>query len=245
MVNRQYVDMHCHLDLYSNPQNIIQEIEHMGIHVIAMTNAPFVFHAMQPLVSRSNHIHLAIGLHPELIRSYSNLMSGFIKGLGETRFVGEVGLDYSTKDNGEKRKQRKVFEEILVECGRFGDKVISVHSRRAAADVIDMVGKNYRGVVVLHWFSGTLKQVELACSNGFYFSVNPAMVLSDSARRLIAAMPPSHVLTETDGPFVEIEGKVMLPCDVSIVVRYLVSQWKKSEEEVTELIYNNYKMITG
>jgi len=245
MVNRQYVDMHCHLDLYSNPQNIIQEIEHVGIDVITMTNAPFVFHAMQPLVSRSNHIHLAIGLHPELISSNSNMLSGFIKGLGETRFVGEVGLDYSTKDKDEKRKQRKVFEEILVACSRFGDKVISVHSRRAAADVIDMVGKNFSGVVILHWFSGTLKQVELACNNGFQFSINPAMVLSDSARRLIAAMPPKHVLTETDGPFVEIEGRVMLPCDVRIVVRYLASQWKKSEEEVTERIYNNYRIIMG
>jgi len=77
--------------------------------------------------------------------------------LGETRYIGEVGLDFTTKDQRERALQSKVFGSILEHCASFKDKVLTIHSRRAAAEVVNLVGEKYPGTTILHWFSGSLK----------------------------------------------------------------------------------------
>lgn len=237
-----YIDTHCHLDLYPNPLSIVQYISMLGIHVVAVTNAPFVFQATVSFARNCDFIHPAIGLHPELVKSYGKQLPDFLEGLEHTLFVGEVGLDYSSKDEVERSQQRKVFESILSKCHDYGDKFISVHSRRAASDVISMIGSKFRGTAVLHWFSGTIKQLELAQINGLFFSVNPAMILSSSGQRLIAAMDPLRVLTETDGPFVDFKGSSAQPQNVSSVVEYLAKLWGMSEAEAKEIIHRNFTL---
>jgi len=244
MLTEKCVDTHCHLDLYPDPAHIVQEINRIGLHVIAVTNAPFVFKATQALVGDSVIIHPSIGLHPELVKTHGTQLSMLLERLQDIRFVGEVGLDYSEKDEPERRQQRKVFESILQKCQEFGDKIVSIHSRRAVNDVIDMVGSGFRGAAILHWFAGTEKQLAAAHRNGLYFSINPAMVLSKSGHRLIAAMQPSRVLTETDGPFIDIDGKAAVPRNVEIVIKYLANLWNTSEEEAIERIYDNFLRAT-
>lgn len=180
MLNGKCVDTHCHLDLYPDPAHIVQEINRIGLHVIAVTNAPFVFQATQALAGDSGLIHPSIGLHPELVKSHGTQLSMLLERLQDIRFVGEVGLDYSEKIEHERRQQRKVFESILQKCQELGGKIVSIHSRRAVHDVIDMVGFGFRGTAILHWFAGTEKQLAAAHRNGLYFSINPAMVLSNS-----------------------------------------------------------------
>lgn len=245
MLTGKCVDTHCHLDLYPAPAHIVQEINRIGLHVIAVTNAPFVFQATQALAGDSGSIHPSIGLHPELVKSHGTQLSMLLERLQDIRFVGEVGLDYSEKIEHERRQQRKVFESILQKCQELGDKIVSIHSRRAVSDVIDMVGSGFRGTAILHWFAGTEKQLAVAHRNGLFFSINPAMVLSNSGRRLIAAMHPSRVLTETDGPFIDIDGKAALPSNVEIVIKHLANLWNTSEEEVIERIYENFLRATG
>jgi TatD DNase family protein len=213
------------------------------MHVIAVTNAPFVFPATQALAGDSGFIHPSIGLHPELVKTHGTQLSMLIEKLQDVRFVGEVGLDYSERNESERQQQRKVFETILQKCHEFGDKIVSIHTRRAVNDVIDMVGSKFRGSAILHWFAGTEKQLAIAHRNGLYFSVNPSMVLSKSGRRLIAAMHPSSVLTETDGPFIDIDGKPALPINVNIIIKYLANLWVTSEIEVIDKVYDNFQMV--
>lgn len=243
MLTGKCVDTHCHLDLYPDPAHIVQEINRVGMHVIAVTNAPFVFPATQALAGDSGFIHPSIGLHPELVKTHGTQLSMLIEKLQDVRFVGEVGLDYSERNESERLQQRKVFETILQKCHEFGDKIVSIHTRRAVNDVIDMVGSKFRGSAILHWFAGTEKQLAIAHRNGLYFSVNPSMVLSKSGRRLIAAMHPSSVLTETDGPFIDIDGKPALPINVNIIIKYLANLWVTSEIEVIDKVYDNFQMV--
>ncbi len=244
MLTGKCIDTHCHLDLYPDPVHIVQEINRIGLHVVAVTNVPFVFQATQTLAGGSGLIHPSIGLHPELIKTHGTQLSMLLERLQDTRFVGEVGLDYSEKNEHERMQQRKVFESILQKCQELGGKIVSIHSRRAVNDVIDMVGFGFRGTAILHWFAGTEKQLVAAYRNGLYFSINPAMIFSNSGRRLIAAMHPSRVLTETDGPFIDIDGKAALPSNVEIVIKHLANLWNMSEEDVIERIYDNFLRAT-
>jgi TatD DNase family protein len=52
------------------------------------------------------------GLHPELVQSHSHEMELFHDCLSQTRYVGEVGLDYVTMDEETRLQQRLVLTTV-------------------------------------------------------------------------------------------------------------------------------------
>jgi TatD DNase family protein len=239
------VDTHCHLDLYKDPVALLRRIEATEVYTIAVTNAPSVFFHTHKFAGASRFVRPSLGLHPELVKTHAHERLLFWSELSKTRFVGEVGLDYVTTDDSERSLQRDVFREVLERCAETGDKILTVHSRRAASDVIDMVGANFRGAVILHWFSGSGREADRARVNRLYFSVNPAMIRSKAGQALIQRMDQDYVLTETDGPFVTVGKEPAEPPDVLLVVRYLAVAWKLPEEEVRAKLYANFMRLAG
>ena len=233
------VDAHCHIDLYPSPVEIINRAEELHIRTIAVTNAPSVFFHTRDLTRECRFVQPAVGLHPELVHSHGRELEQLWPLLEQTRYVGEIGLDYVTTDLSNREHQRQVFEAIVERCAELGDKVLTIHSRRSVADVIAIVGTGFRGKAVLHWFSGTLRQLERAVVAGFYFSVNPAMIKSRSGQSLIAAMPRDRVLTETDGPFVKIGNSPAVPEDTALVIMALAKAWGLGALEAKANILQN------
>lgn len=163
--------------------------------------------------------------------------------LPRTRYVGEVGLDYTDPDPADRATQRRVFEAILARCHESADKVLTVHSRRAADDVVDAIDDGFRGTVILHWYSGSKHTLEKAVNRGFYFSVNTAMVGSKKSLSLMDHVPRERVLTETDGPFVSSSRGPVQPKDVAFVVGALAQRWRTSEQEVRKGVYDNFARL--
>lgn len=237
------VDTHCHLDLYPDPASLLRSVEAAGIYTIAVTNAPSVFSHTKQLTEKSRYVRAAIGLHPELVKTHAHERPLFWQHLAETRYVGEVGLDHVTTDTADRSLQREVFAEVLEHCAAIGGKILTVHSRRAASTVIDMVGRDFPGVVILHWFSGSLREASRAADNGLYFSVNPAMTRSKSGQALIERLDPDRVLTETDGPFVSLGKEPATPPDVSVVLRHLAEAWRMDEAEAANRVFSTLRRV--
>ncbi len=233
------IDTHCHINLYPDPAVVLHEVTENDIQVNWVTNTPQMYLDCRELAKSHPQVHLSLGLIPQLILKEAHNIDQFCELLYETGYVGEIGLDYVTEDENERRLQREVFERILSTCAALGDKVISIHSRRAARDVIDMIGKNFPGMVILHWFSGTIAEVQ-AAADQVYFSINTAMVGSRRARQLIAAMNPDRILTETDGPFIKIGDRPARPRDLTNVMHYFATQWQCSPLDAALKIENNY-----
>jgi TatD DNase family protein len=237
------IDAHCHVDLFDNPADVVAEAEAAGIYTIAVTNAPSVFGHTAALVKDCRYVRAAAGLHPELVHSHGHQVVKVRPLLDETRYVGEIGLDYTTPDQLVQRVQREVLGKILSWCAEYGDKVLTLHSRRAAADTISAVGADYPGSVILHWFSGGTSELERAVSYGMYFSVNPAMVASKKGQSLISRMPADRVLTETDGPFVKQGAGPARPRHVQSAVEGLAALWHTSPEGARETVFANFKRL--
>jgi TatD DNase family protein len=235
----EYVDAHCHLDLFPDPVALARQIEERCVHTVAVTNAPSVFAHTERLATGSRYLRAAAGLHPELVATHGGELEQLWPCLERTRYVGEVGLDYSTNDAGLRARQRAVFERILESCAALRDKTITVHSRRAASDTIDAIGDRFPGKVILHWFTGTRRDVERAVRFGLYFSINPAMVGSQKGRELIDAMPRDRVLTESDGPFVKLGRQPAGPTSAPIVLNYFARTWQLHVDEVARTVLAN------
>lgn len=241
----EFVDAHCHVDLFPSPASIVAEASSARVHTIAVTNAPFVFAHTCALARGHHYIYPALGLHPELVRTHGAQLGRFAELLPSTRFVGEVGLDYTTNDSRVRRQQRNAFETILEQCARTGDKVVTVHSRRATSDVIAAVGPSFPGTVILHWFTGSLRDLEAANSAGHMFSVNSAMLSSEKGRRLIAQMPRDRVLTESDGPFVGTRTAPESPASIRRTIAMLAALWRVEPRQAATTVAQTFRAVVG
>ena len=107
---------------------------------------------------RDNTSRASLGLHPQLVAERTNELPIWEEYLPGTRYVGEVGLDAGPRFYRSFDIQKQVFERILRACARAGGKILTIHSVRATAAVLDMIESHLpasRGKTVLHWFTGT------------------------------------------------------------------------------------------
>ena len=90
------------------------------------------------------------------------------------RYIGEVGLDFV--DRTYKNEQLAFFSELIERCRYDKDKIITIHSRRAVRQVLNIIGDRFRFKPILHWFTGSKEELLSAVENGFYFSINKSMM---------------------------------------------------------------------
>jgi len=238
-----FLDTHCHIDLYPNFNSIVERSEREQIYTIAVTNTPSTFRQSSKLTTGRKFLRTALGLHPELVAERHRELGLMMDMLGETKYIGEVGLDFTTNSQEERDLQEKVFSSILKSCADSADKILTIHSRRAAGRVIDLIGNSYPGKAILHWYSGSLKEMERALSYGFYFSVNLSMISSSKGKEIISAIPKDRLLTESDGPFVKANGGSADPSHMNETVKRLSELLKSDLEKTKSNIYQNFQRI--
>lgn len=236
-------DTHFHLDLVDKPEEAVIAIEQEKIYTIAVTNLPKVYLNTEKLCEGCKYIRPALGYHPELVSKYNNQFEFFRSMIDRTRYIGEIGLDNLKKKLDDFNDQKRIFERIISVCGAKGDKILTIHSRKAETEVISMIGDNFPGKIILHWYTGSIKELEKALSYGFYFSINSAMVQSKSGINIIQNIPLDRVLLESDGPFIELNGKKSAPSDLGFVVKALGKIKGISTANTDQTLSNNFRSL--
>ncbi len=197
-------DAHCHVDLMNNMMEVISEMQNSGIYLFAVGTTPKAYSREKKFCQNSSHIKVGLGMHPQLVSTGHDDLKLFKDFIAECHYIGEIGLDFSKEYIQTKEKQINIFNEIVAICERYGEKVISVHSRRSTSTVIDILmhhkmQKNNK--YILHWFTGSIPQLEKAIEIGCYFSINPNMLKTKSGIEIIKRIPTDRMLLETDAPF--------------------------------------------
>ena len=237
-----YVDSHCHLDQYSQPQVIARHAARDGVKVIAVTELPSAYRRLKAHLGRPPGIQLALGFHPLALPSLTQREKTlFVQSLPLCDFVGEVGLDYSI-DSSERVKQRKALYWILDQDG-IDQKVLSVHSRGAERDLIAALAGS-RARAVLHWYTGTRALAEKAIEHGLYFSINSSMLRTKKGRLLVKTIPRNRVLTETDGPYCRVDRSPATPSAIPGIVESLALAWGVSHRQAQSTIWENWIELT-
>lgn len=238
------IDFHCHLDLYPSPSSVVAECRERGLYVLSVTTTPSAWPQTSALPKNVSRIRTALGLHPQLARERKTELRLFDQFLPDTRYVGEIGLDAAPEFQEGWAAQIEVFDHILQACCRAGGRILSIHSRRAATAVLDRLENSpTAGTPVLHWFSGNIRELERAIELGCWFSVGPAMLVSDKGRSLVRRMPRQHVLTETDGPFAQSRGRALMPWDVKDAIPTLGQIWGLAIDETQRLLDDNLRAL--
>ncbi|MGI8397476.1 Qat anti-phage system TatD family nuclease QatD [Agrobacterium deltaense] len=240
------IDMHCHLDLYPSPGRVIAEADKRGVFVLAVTTTPKAFLGNVRLTEGRKRIRVAVGLHPELVATRHREVDEVRRLMAHTKYVGEVGLDGSPDHIASLPLQKEVFTDIIQHAEGHGGRILSIHSRGAATPALDVLEASVnKSLPILHWFSGTMKELSRAIDLGCWFSVGPAMLRGRKGRELAAAMPRERILTETDGPFATNGSTALMPWDVEKSLQVMAESWECTSNEADRNLHKNLRNLLG
>lgn len=238
------IDFHCHLDLYPDPQEVVRSCAQRGLYILSVTTTPSAWRGTSGLAEGHARIRTALGLHPQVAHQRMNELPLFERLIGEAKYVGEIGLDGAPEFKPYWVDQVAAFSRILDVCQGAGGRVLSLHSRRATKAVLDELARRPdAGTPVLHWFSGTARELARAVDMGCWFSIGPAMLRSQKGRDLAKQMPKGRVLTESDGPFVQIEGRSILPWEAGEATSQLADLWGETREQIDTRMEANLALL--
>ena len=237
------LDTHCHLDLYPDPSQTALNAESAGVFVVCVTNLPSAFLAAQPHVRRFKSVRLALGLHPLTAELHTDdELSQFSRLVSQTSFIGEIGLDFSREGQPTKERQLISFRFALRALQKQ-PKFVTIHSRQAETAVLEVLREEYPRPIVLHWYSGTLKHLDKAIADGHFFSINPAMIRSEKGKNIIARIPRQRILTESDGPFINMRRRTIEPRDVLTVEEALGEIWDADALAARSIVRKNFQTL--
>lgn len=211
-------DMHCHLAFSPDARASAVAMRQERIGCFCATVTPDEYRLAQldmaDELSRNDNLKLGVGLHPWWLSDGScgsDAVDKLLSAISQTRFVGEIGLDFAPRRAESAQAQRTAFARI---AAASRGKVLSVHavkSANVALDLMENVGLVSPGVprgaesaddtaVIFHWFSGTGNELARAIDCGCYFSINPRMLSTKRGRAYVQQIPESKLLLESDLP---------------------------------------------
>lgn len=235
-------DFHCHVDLFPDPPSVIAASETGRIVTVAVTTTPKAWPQNRRWTRDSAYVHAAVGLHPELVGERYGEVALLEEYIGECRLVGEIGLDGSPQHRKSWPMQGEVFARAVRRAQELGERVLSIHSRRAADEVVRVLASHTRPgrvLSILHWFSGSAAAAQKAVRLGCYFSINPRMLEREAGIGLVRSLPRDRLLTETDAPFTSRGGRTSSPADSLLVAQELAHALNMDLAELHSVLQDN------
>lgn len=235
------IDAHIHIDFYDRPEEVIKGIIEKRISTIFMTHLPELYEKQRQILGNIPEIFLAVGFHPILVNEYDFNEKLFIDSLKTTKFVGEVGLDYSVaKSETSRKKQLEIFEFI---CRNSKHHVMSIHSRNAEKEVLTVLKKYKVENAIFHWYTGAKELIPEIIDAGYYFSVNASMLRSTKGKGILKEIPLNRVLVESDGPFARYNKEIVEPQHMRAI--YNAFETFYDENKLEDIIFENLLTIIG
>lgn len=244
------IDTHCHLDFpdyNADRDDVLKAARDAGI--AKMVNIGCDLKSSQAsvdLADRYPQIYAAIGFHPHDAKSYDDQMEKQLRAMAnnfKVVAIGEVGLDFY-RDRSPRDVQREVFVRQMRLARELGLPLV-IHIRDAYEEAIDMLiaEKAYEGNVVLHCFSGTVKDAERALDYGMYLSFGGVLTFSNSRLpELVRNVPLDQIILETDAPFLTPHphrGTRNSPAMVALVYQKLADVLNRDLREIEAIIDGN------
>ena len=236
------IDAHVHLDQFKQPLAIAKQAESAKIVTVACTFMPSDFALCLPVIRNFKYIRFALGLHPTCADKHEREYGLFREYVNSTSYIGEVGLDFSSEFEKTKDIQIRSLQVVL-EAVRNRPRFITFHSRKAEETLLAMLDEYLIRNAIFHWYTGPVDLISEILARGHYFSVNSAMLNSKAGRDIISSIPQNHILTETDGPFIEVRGRQARPCDIDKVQSGLAKIWNCTVIDVERQVRGNLERI--
>jgi len=201
------------------------------------------------LSEKYDFIYAVVGVHPhDSSKLTDEGMCELEKMLSHKKAValGEIGLDYYY-DNSERDVQRYWFAQ-QAELAKSLKCPISVHTRDAMEDTLNILKAHGGGDGIIHCYSGSVESAKILLNMGYYLSFAGPVTFknANTALEVIRYVPNDRMLIETDSPYlapVPHRGKRNCPLYVREVAAKIAEIKGMAFEEVAEITTKNAKKV--
>lgn len=229
------IDTHFHLDYYRDHSKIYKMINELQQYTICVTNQPEVFESCIDLYPTTKYIKFALGYNPQSINDVRFNKAAFLRNLQKTKYIGEVGLDFSEGYKSKKAQQIEILEFI---CKNAKDKIFTMHCKGAERELFEILKESGNHKIILHWYNGDVFWIKEFLNLGCYFSINGSMLNSVKGKNIIRNIPKDRLLIESDGPFGKVNGKRFTCNQLGDIYMQLGNYLKIND--ISEVIVNNF-----
>ncbi|XP_029907074.1 putative deoxyribonuclease TATDN2 [Myripristis murdjan] len=217
-----FIDTHCHLDMLYNKLGYRGTFQRFrSLH---QTSFPPEFHgciadfcnprimvkeALWEGLLAEDLVWGAFGCHPHFAKEYSDVHErSILKAMRHPKAVafGEIGLDYSHKNNTSSSKQKEVFERQL-RLAVAMQKPLVIHCRDADEDLLNIMRKcvprDYK--IHRHCFTNSYPVIEPFLTEFPNLCVGFTALITypraTEAREAVRKIPLHRIVLETDAPY--------------------------------------------
>jgi len=251
------IDTHCHIDFKNyneDRDNVIKRAFDGGLAAMVTIGCDLESSKNALLLSEKyKNIYATAGIHPNEVISENYNWESFLDFVEENNNgligFGETGLDYyRIPENKDVEFVKKLQKEVFIkhiDLGKKYKKPISIHSRDAIEDIVDIMKEQKPYKSVLHcfvedinWANEILQIDNCMISFGGILTFPNAGKLQEVAQKI----PLEKILIETDSPFlspVPYRGKRNEPLYVKYVVEKIAELKNISFEKVVEVTTKN------
>lgn len=248
----KYIDVHCHLDCdsYGDMSALMEKIRAAGVEKIIAAGYDLKTSELFCRYSEKyTFCYFTAGFHPTELKKYREGDLDKILTLAahpKCVAIGEIGLDYHYPDT-DKELQKTFFLKQLALADRAGLPV-QIHSRDCAEDMLGILKENaplLKNGALLHCFSHSPEIATEMEKLGVYFSFGGSSTWRGSkrAKRSVAAVSLSRLLTETDSPYLPPESLYGVfpntPASIPEILKNMALIRNIGEEEVAEAVWEN------
>jgi len=244
------IDAHCHINIYTRKSfggelsPAIEEIEHNEILTITNSMDLTSYRLNRKIARTCRYVIPAFGIHPWNAHKYIDKTDIISKLISRNRIIGEIGLDhFFVKDTSRYPAQQKIFELFLAQSQ---DHILSIHSRGADKEVLELLRKHGNKRVIIHWYAGPMDILKKMIEQGYYFSIGPKIDYSEQIRGIACAIPLSQILTETDNPGgpASFMSEMAMPVLIKEVIRQIAKCKNEAVGEIEKQVEHNFLKLS-
>ena len=244
-------ETHFHLDYLKegSAEDILQAARAIGVErFMTISVQPDNMPIALQLAEQHEDVYATIGVHPHEAASYDDSTTAYLRTHAihdKVVAIGEIGLDYYY-DHCDREVQRRVLcqqLEIAIESAL----PVVIHTREADEDTHAIL-REYapqmprKGVV--HSFTSGMALAQTAVELGFCLGINGIVTFNkaDNVREVVAATPLSHLLLETDAPYltpVPYRGAENAPRFLPFIAERIAEVKGVSVDEVLKQTWHN------
>ncbi|MBB1198902.1 metal-dependent hydrolase [Enterobacteriaceae bacterium 89] len=252
----RFIDTHCHFDFppfVDDAEHSLARAAEAGVEkIIVPATESARFAGVLALAENHVPLYAALGLHPIVIEKHTDeclvQLADCLK-LKPKKLVavGEIGLDLY-RENPQFEHQQYILDEQLKLAKRF-DLPVILHSRRTHDKLaMHLKRQNLPRTGVVHGFAGSLQQAERFIQLGYKIGVGGTITYprASKTREVMARLPLSALLLETDAPDMPLngyQGQPNRPEQAASVFQSLCELRPESPAEIAEKLANNAEKL--
>ena len=164
--------------------------------------------------------------------------------------IGETGLDYFRTEGALLAPQRRSFIEHI-RIAKSHNVALQIHDRDAHQDVVDiLLAEGAPERTVFHCYSGDAELAEILNEHGWYasFAGNVTFKNAKGIQAALSVMDRSHILIETDTPFltpIPHRGKPNSPYLIPHTLRFMAGLLEVDENLLAAQLTDNTFDVYG